>query len=372
MPVCETGGPMRVAVNVEQCWHAVPGGTGHVTVDLLQALVDGDHDVELVGVAARHGAPPRQPFLPPIPVRHSHLPQKMLYETWHGLRRPRVEGICGPVDVTVALGGATPPTSGPSVNTVHDLGFLHFPGFYTRHGVRFLERGLELVRRHATLVQVGSQATFDDCVAHGFDPERLRVVPWGVEIPEVTPDDIAAARTEVGIHGPYVLVVGTLEPRKNLRRLFDAWTSLGRGDVELVVVGPDGWGDATGERPDGVRFAGFVDRHVRDGLYAGAELSVYPSLFEGFGLPVLESMAAGCPVVTSTGTSTEELVVDGGGIAVDPTDVAAIAGAIDSFLTDDSRRAELARSGRRIAETYSWERTATAMVELWREAVAAR
>lgn len=371
--VCETREPMRVAVNVEQCWHAVPGGTGRVTVDLLRTIVDDEAgvggDIEMIGVAARHRDEPPTPFRPPIPVAHSRLPRKALYETWHGVRRPRVEGIAGPVDVAVALGGATPPTAGPSVITVHDLGFMHFPDFYTRHGVRFLERGLELARRHATLVQVGSQATFDDCVEHGFEPDQLRIVPWGVDIPDVADDDVAAARHQVGVDGPYVVVVGTLEPRKNLARLFTAWAAVDRGDVTLVVVGPDGWGDAMGDRPADVVFTGFVDRSIRDALYAGAELSVYPSLFEGFGLPVLESMAAGCPVVTSSGTSTEELVVDGGGVAVDPLDTDALARVIDRLLDDDAERARLAVSGRAVADRYSWSRTAREMVACWREVV---
>lgn len=363
---------MRVAVNVEQCWHAVPGGTGRVTVDLLRAVYEGRGSgpaaVDLVGVAARHAEMAPEAFRPRIPVTHSRLPQKTLYEAWHGARRPRAESLVGPVDVTVGLGGATPPTAGPLVVTVHDLAFLHFPEFYTRHGLRFLRRGLELIRREATLVPVVSQATFDDCVAHGFDPERLRVIPWGIDIPDVDPDDVVAARRRFDIQGRYVVVVGTLEPRKNLRRLMDAWNRLHRDDVTLVVIGPRGWGDAIGARPANVVFTGFVERKVRDALYTGAELSVYPSLFEGFGLPVLESMALGCPVVTSLGTSTEELVADGGGVAVEPTDANAIADAIANILDDDDERKRLSESGRRVARAYTWDACARANVAVWAEA----
>src|SRR5690606_5723264 len=201
------------------------------------------------------------------------------------------------------------------------------------------------------------------------DIARLRIIPWGVDIPTVTDDDVTAARRLIGVTGRYVVVVGTLEPRKNLARLFDAWRLLAPVDTTLVVVGPDGWGDAVGDRPDGVVFTGFVDRTARDALYRGAELSVYPSLFEGFGLPVLESMAVGCPVVTSSGTSTEELVVDGGGVAVDPRDVAGLATAIGGLLDDAASRGRLSESGRRVAERYSWDAVAAAHVDLWNEAV---
>src|SRR5690606_12951908 len=146
------------------------------------------------------------------------------------------------------LGGATPPTSGPLVAVVHDLGFLHFPDYYTRHGRRFLRRGLELIRRDAAILPVGPRAPFDYCVSYGFEPERLRLVPWGVDTPDVAAEDMESARERFSLRGRYVVVVGTLEPRKNLRRLMEAWKLVqhdlheNSDDLALVVIGPDGWG----------------------------------------------------------------------------------------------------------------------------------
>ncbi len=362
--------PMRIAVPLEQCWHEVPGGTARTSIDLTSALA-AEPGVEIVGVAARHSSPPPEPWRPTVPVEHLRLPRAALYESWHGLQRPRVEAATGPVDVCHVVGGAIAPSAAPLVVTVHDLAFLHHPAMFTRHGLRFFRRALQLTIERARLVFVPSMATLEDCVAAGIDRARLRHVPWGVTVSD--PDDVAvtAARDAFGLRGDYVVMVGTLEPRKNLQGMLEAWRLLDR-DVDLVVVGPEGWGDTVDPSlvPERLVKTGFVTAEVRDALYRGAAVSVYPSLFEGFGLPVLESMALGCPVVTSSGTSTEELVDDGAGLAVDPTDPAAIAHAVAGLLDDPAARDGLVERARRRASTYTWERTAAAVVDGYREVLA--
>ncbi len=362
---------MRIAVPLEQCWHEVPGGTARASIDLTRAL-DARSGIEIVGVAARHPSPPPEPWQPTVPVHHLALPRPLLYETWHGLGRPRVESVTGPVDLCHVVGGAIAASDAPLVVTIHDLAFLHHPEMFTRHGLRFFRRALQLTIERATMVFVPSLATLEDCVRAGIDRNRLRHAPWGVTVSD--PDDgaVAAARQRFGLHGDYVVMVGTLEPRKNLRGLLAAWSVLGRDDLGLVVVGPKGWGDAVDPAliPPTLTRTGFVTEDVRDALYRGATVSVYPSLLEGFGLPVLESMALGCPVVTSSGTSTEELVEGGAGVAVDPKDPTAIAAAIAGLVDDPSGREDLAERARRRAAEYTWERTASAVIDGYREVLA--
>lgn len=359
---------MRVAIPVEQCWHDVPGGTARTAIDLASALEDRP-DVEVVGVAARHGSPPAPAWRPSVPVRHLPLPRRLLYETWHGVRRPRVERATGPVDVCHAVGGAIPGTLAPLVVTVHDLAYLHLPGMFTRQGRRFFTRALSLTRDHAAQVQVPSLATLEDCVQAGIERDRLRHVPWGCTVTDPTPTEVDDARRRFGLPERYVVCVGTLEPRKNVARLLEAWRGLGRADVELVLVGPAGWGETTDGStfPPNVTMTGFVDDRTRDALYRGAVASCYPSLFEGFGLPVLESMALGCPVVTSTGTSTAELVAAGAGLAVDPHDPDAIGAAIASILDDAELRDGLVTAGLARARDHTWERAAQLAVAGYRE-----
>ena len=346
----------RVAMTLEQCWHRVPGGTAVAALALARALLGRD-DVDLVGVAGRHRDSPAAPYAPPIAVEQLPLAGPWLYETWHRLRWPAVERASGPVDVTHATTLAIPPTKAPLVVTVHDLAFLHQPGHFTKHGLRFFHRGMTLAQRRASLVLCSSQATLDDCRANGFDERRLRLVPLGVDIVPADPARVDELRR---VHGRYVLWSGTIEPRKNLPRLLEAFerVRIRHDDVRLVLVGPQGWNEELGPPRDGVTMLGFVPDDELRALYAGAAAFCYPSLMEGFGLPVLEAMAQGTPVVTSAGTSTAELAEGGAALTVDPLDVGAIADAIGSILDDGDVESGLADAGRRRAAERSWARTA--------------
>jgi glycosyltransferase involved in cell wall biosynthesis len=166
-----------------------------------------------------------------------------------------------------------------------------------------------------------------------------------------------------------------VEPRKNLRRLLKAFALVPRDDVDLVLVGPEGWNESIqadlAPLEGRVHVLGFVGRDDLESLLAGAAVFCYPSLQEGFGLPVLEAMIQGTPVITSKGTSTEEVAGDAG-LLVDPRDERAIAAAIEELLADQARADRLGVAGRARAATFTWERTAAATVAVYSEAMAAR
>jgi glycosyltransferase involved in cell wall biosynthesis len=356
-----------VAYTLEQCWHRVPGGTASAAIGAARALVARD-DVRLVGVAARHRRSPDPTWAPPIEVAHLPLPRRALYEAWHTFRRMPVERATGPVDVVHATGMAIPPRTAPLVVTVHDLGFVHFPQHATRNGQRFFRRSLELTRRDADLVLCPSEATRQDCLAHGFAADQVRVVPWGIDTAARGAHDARDTRADdarlasYGLtSGGFVLWVGTIEPRKNVGTLIDAFARLDRPDLQLALVGPDGWNEDLTARlaPLGARARtlGFVPAAELPVLYAHAAAFCYPSLLEGFGLPVLEAMAAGAAVVTSRGTATEE-VLGGCGFAVDPHDADAIADALAAVVDDAEERDRLGTAARARAATFTWERTA--------------
>ncbi len=361
---------LRVAVTVEQSWHVVPGGIARSTVDLLHALRERD-DLSLVGVAARHDDPPDPAFAPPVPVKHLPLPRRVLYEAWQLARVPRVERATGPVDVVHDAGYVVPPSRAPLVATVHDLMFLRYPEHYTRHALTVFRRGLSLARRHARLVMCPSRATLSACLESGFEQERLRLVPWGVDARAVEPDRARRIRARFGIERPYVLFCGTIEPRKNLGRVLEAFGSIEREDVDLVLAGPIGWNEdlqAALGRLDGRAHArGWVPPDELDALYQGAALTVYPSLGEGFGFPVLEAMAQGTPVVTSAGGATEE-VADEAAVLVDPHDVGSIADGIERLLDDAALARKLGDAGRERAGTFSWARSAELAAAVYAEA----
>jgi glycosyltransferase involved in cell wall biosynthesis len=351
--------PLRIAYTLEQCWHDVPGGSAVAALEVLRRLAQRD-DVEMIAVAGRHGAPPVEPFVPPVPVRQLPIARPWLYETWNRVGRPYVERATGPVDVCHSTIAIPAPTTAPHVVTVHDVAFVHNPGRFSKHGARVMSAGLARCRT-ADLVLVPSRATADDLAVLGFDSARLRVVPWGVEAHAVTDDDLARVRARHALPDRFVLFVGTLEPRKNLTRLAAAVARLDEA-IPLVVAGASGWGDAA-PAGDHVRFLGFVDALDLPALYASATVFAYPSLQEGFGMPILEAMAHGAPVVTSRGSSTEEAAAGAAALA-DPNDVDSIAGAIASVLADPT---PWVSRGAARAATASWDGTVDATVAAYRE-----
>jgi glycosyltransferase involved in cell wall biosynthesis len=229
-----------------------------------------------------------------------------------------------------------------------------------------------LAQRDATLVICPSRATLAECIEHGFDPSRLRLVPWGIEANPVTPAEVNVVRAKFGIAGRYVLWAGTIEPRKNLPVLLDAFDRLDRADITLVLAGPRGWNEDIQKQLDrlGSRVlqAGFVNRSDLAALYAGADVFCFPSRQEGFGLPVLEAMAQGTAVITSRGTATEEVIGDCG-VLVDHRDAVAMADALASLLEDGSERMRLGEAGRqRARDDFSWSSTAAALRSVYFEA----
>jgi glycosyltransferase involved in cell wall biosynthesis len=243
----------------------------------------------------------------------------------------------------------------PAVVTVHDLAVLRYPEAFptwTRlYGRTWLRPTLRRARR---LIAVSEFTRRETVELTGVDPGRIDVVPNAVD------PIFVAEGPEVA--GDYVLAVGTLEPRKNLERVIEAARSLG---AELRVVGARGWGgvDASG---DGVRWLGRVPDDELAALYRGAACLVYPSLYEGFGIPVAEAMACGTPVVTSTGSAMAEVAGDSA-VLVDPLDVDAIAAGIGEAVR---RRQALVTLGRERASRFTWAAAGQAAVECYRRALA--
>jgi glycosyltransferase involved in cell wall biosynthesis len=360
--------PVHVAMTIEQCWHRVPGGTAVAALRTLDELVQLP-DLTITGVGARHRHEPIDELRPPISCRTFPLPQPLLYDLWARTGRPRIEGLVPEADVVHATTILVPPSRKPLVVTIHDLAFLHEPGRFTARGNRLFRASLDIVRRSADLVLCSSDATKDDCVTAGIGADRLRVVPLGVRAGTPAPASAFALwRQAHNLAQPFLLFVGTLEPRKNLSRLLDAFALLSREihDLDLVVVGPSGWGEAVlppAAIADRVRMVGRVPDDVLVSLYREAVAVCYPSLSEGFGLPILEAMVNGAPVVTSRGSSTEE-VAGNAAVLVDPLDASDIARGIRNALGDRDRL--IALGGERAA-LFSWRSTAARTNEAYRD-----
>ena len=276
------------------------------------------------------------------------------------------------------------PFAGPALTTVHDLSWIAHPETHPLERVRFLERHLPRSLEQASAVLTDSDFVADEITRKlGVPRAKLRVVPLGVDASfrPRTPQELAPVLAQHALAGQaYLLVVATQEPRKNLARLAQAYAALPpalRARHPLVIAGGRGWLNAELERVVApleargeVRRLGYVDEAELPLLYAGAHAFAFPSLYEGFGLPVLEAMASGVPVLTSRGSSLEEIARDAiGPIArcVDPLEVDALREGLGCLLQDREWRAEAAARGLVHARAYGWQRCVEATLAVYRE-----
>ena len=276
----------------------------------------------------------------------------------------------------------------PVVLTIHDVTFLRYPDRFSRLKQRYLATFTRFSARRAARILADSAATKEDVHrAFGVPRERVDVVYPGVDedfrpLDPAKPEDaaqLAAFRRQHGLPEQLVLYQGTLEPRKNVDTLVRAFAmAVQRGlPHTLVLAGGKGWGyqaifravEESGARHR-IRFAGYVPREEQPLWYNAAQLFVYPSQYEGFGLPPLEAMACGVPVITSNTSSLPEVVGEAG-IMVDPADVEALAEAMLAVAEDESRRASLSAAGRQRARQFSWRAAAGEAAAGYRRALAA-
>jgi glycosyltransferase involved in cell wall biosynthesis len=265
--------------------------------------------------------------------------------------------------------GVAPARRGQAlVVTVHDLAFEHLTGSFSPRWRALYRAGLRAAARRADAILTPSRFTADDVVERtGVDASKVHVTPLAAAAP-LSPYPDAAARLErIGVRAPYLLFVGTIEERKNLVRLIRVYRVLAAEGLAhtLVLNGPAGFRadevvaaiDAGGPGRI-VRTSNLEDAGLGD-LYRGADAFVYPSRYEGFGLPVLEAMQHGVPVVASNSSSIPEVAGDAA-LLVDPEDDDALTDALRQVLTDRSLREDLARRGPAQAARFSWEATARA------------
>jgi glycosyltransferase involved in cell wall biosynthesis len=265
------------------------------------------------------------------------------------------------------------------VATIHDMIPLLWPQWVTYKHRLVVMAAYARLRRQADCIITPSEATKADVVNHlHISPQRIVVIPWGCEArfqPHGNPEHLAAVQQRYRLPAQYLLFVGTLEPRKNLITLLHAYARLraeGHAkDVKLVIAGRMGWLYAdifaavrTLALDTEVIFTGFVHDTDLPALYRGAHLLVFPSLYEGFGLPILEAMASGVPVVTSTTASMPEVAGDAA-LLVDPHQPEAIAAGIAQVLSQDQLRQAMIEKGLDRAQRFTWERVAQRTLEVY-------
>lgn len=361
-------------------------GIGRYTRELLRALAALDTSSEYRLIYAASAASARHP-LPDLPPNfHSRrLPfhDIWLARAWHRAQLPLpVNWLTGPIDLFHSPDFTLPPMARGTrtLLTVHDLSFVRDPDSAVDVLRAYLNRVVPRSVARADHVLADSLATRADLMElYGTPAEKISVLYSGVNErfqPVRDPVALSAVRARYGLgDGPFILAVGTLQPRKNYVRLIQAFAQLPAelNEVRLVLAGGRGWlFDAIFAEVERLRlrervlFPGFTDDADLPALYSAARVLAYPSLYEGFGLPILEAFACGTPVVTSTASSLPEVAGDAA-LLVPPTDVDALAAALQAALTDEALRAMLNQKAQARLALFSWDKSARQLLDTYHQ-----
>ncbi|MDQ4095509.1 MAG: glycosyltransferase family 4 protein [Actinomycetota bacterium] len=341
---------MRIAFDVGPL-SGRPTGVGRYARELVEALEVRGTDVRRYAVALRGRTDDS--------VARWRMPAKLVQAAWRRFDRPALERLVGRVDVVHATNFVLPALDeAAGVVTVHDLSYLRddtFPG-----GERLRTLVPWSVERAARVITPTAAVADEVAAEMDVDRERISVTHEGVSPLFFGSTPLSdTALEKMGIRRPFALAAGTIEPRKNLPRLLQAWRRAADnlGIWTLVLAGPQGWGPDLPETP-GVVLTGWMGDETLPGLLSAADLFCYPSLYEGFGLPPLEAMAAGTPVIAGDYPCAQEVLGEAARI-VDPLDVDALASALSQLASDEQSRKSMSFAGRAHAATFTWQSTAT-------------
>ncbi len=374
---------MHIAINAHLLAHTRSfrrAGVSHYIEQVLTHLAHIDQPHRYTIYTTRGLDSTALPLPPNFTVKPSRFPtiNPRVRIPWEQVIAPLLLGATG-ADLFHGTLNVTPLACPvPSVVTVHDLAFIRFPHTFRSYNRTYLDLATRVsVRRASRILAVSEHTKREVAGLLGVDPDRIIVTPNAARShfrpPE--PAALAAFRARRGLPERYVLYVGTLEPRKNLTTLLEAYARIASAtQAPLLIGGGKGWLyqpiferlDAIGLR-DRVQFVGYIDEDELPLWYAAATVFVFPSIYEGFGMPPLEAMACGTPVITSNTSSLPEVVGDAG-LMVAPYDIDALAGAIKNALGDADLRAELRERGFQRVRQFAWRTSAERTLAAYEQA----
>lgn len=373
---------MKIGIDISQIVYGT--GVSNYTKNLVEALTKIDHKNTyiLFGSSLRQNKSLREFKEKLTDVKNVEFkifkwPNSAWTYLLNKLRVIKIEKLIGEVDVLHSSDWTQPPTrkETKTVTTVHDMTVYIFEQSHLPKIVKNQKRRLELVKRDVDKIIADSKTTKDDLVKFlQIDEGKIKVIYLAPSADFKPQDDdkIAGTLTKYKIKKPYILSVATQEPRKNIQKLLDVFGQINkdRPEVNLVLSGKYGWGEGF-HQPDNVIWTDYVSQEDLVNLYCGCRVFVYPSLYEGFGLPILEAMACGVPVITSNNSSMLEIAKDTA-ILIDPRSEGQLKKAIEMVLDLDLEnyqkmvKASLAR-----AKQYSWTKTAKETLEVYQEVAGA-
>ena len=364
---------MKIGIDISQTAYFGTGVAAYTRL-LVASLLEIDRNNQYVlfaGSWRRRGVLTK--YLKSLPTNANFhpavlpLPPTALDLIWNKLHIVGVERFVGKVDIFHTSDWTEPPAKAKKVTTIHDMLVYKYPEYLNRRIVETQKRKLAWVKKEAAAILTDSVATKLDVIKYLKIPEeKIHVVYLGVAINYYPrpKDEVARVKLKYGITGEYILAVGTREPRKNLDRIKTSFGKLKLKDYTLAISGAYGWGKDI-MPDDNVKLLGYVDETDLPAIYTGATGFIYPSLYEGFGLPVLEAMACGVPVVTANSGSLAEITGDLA-ITVDPEAETDIAVGIDKVINlSAAKRTEISDAGRKHAGRFTWKKTAEQTLKVY-------
>ncbi|MDQ6670770.1 MAG: glycosyltransferase family 4 protein [Chloroflexota bacterium] len=381
---------MRIAIDYSAAVNQ-RAGVGRLVRNQVLALaaLDQHNDYRLVYARPNRGRVPEFPLARNFSRHEVGIQERWLTIAWHRANLPLpADWLSGPVDVYHSPDFVLPPLRrARGILTVHDLAFLMRPDCADERLRAYLEGVVPRSVQRADFIVADSENTRNDLVVLlGVQPASIAVVPGGVEarfLPVTDVEALSRARSRLGVgDAPFVLAIGVIEPRKNLNRLMDAFALLKQrggvpAELKLVLAGGRGWlvdgifeHHAASPVGDDILLPGFVPDEMLPAIYSAAEVLAFPSLYEGFGLPILEAMACGTPVVASHASCLPE-VADGAALMIDPADVDGLSAALELAVLDTALRTRLIEQGRQRAAKYTWERAARLLLKVYEKVAAA-
>lgn len=282
------------------------------------------------------------------------LPPSLLSLIWNNFHLLSVESLIGKFDWFITSDWTEPPAKAKKATIIHDLVFKRYPETVDPLILKTQEKRLHWVCRESSLIVVDSNATKSDLLKYyKIDSHKVHVIYPGVtDLPSNPNPEIVKSRFKLSL--PFLLTVGKIEPRKNIKRLIEAFEKSKIKNVDLVIVGSYGWGETVTSKNKNVKFITEVTDSDLAALYQSCLAFIFPSLYEGFGYPLVEAMKLGAPVATSNTSSMLE-IANGTAVTFDPINVSDMSAAISKIVNDEKLRRDLSEKSRKRSRQYSWD-----------------
>ncbi|NTU73724.1 glycosyltransferase family 4 protein [Candidatus Roizmanbacteria bacterium] len=354
---------MKIGIDISQtAFHGT--GVARFTEGLIQCISSDKYNEWTLFFSSLRQKPDQRLLQHTIKLKQYRLPPSLLSFLWNKIHILDMKNFVGPQDWFITSDWTEPPfKSARKATIVHDLTFRRFPEVVDPMIRDTQEKRLQRVAKESDIIFVDSQSTATDLSHYYTIPcKRIAVNYPGVEIVNPTESDIVTTKLKYALHKSFILAVGKIEPRKNLKRLVEAYKKLNQTDVELVIAGPPGWDKLDANQVENVRFLGYVSDSELSSLYRLCMFFMYPSLYEGFGYPPLEAMLHGCPVTMSNTSSLGEIGGDAC-LYFNPESIEEMSDSINKMIKDESLRKTLSSKGLIHAKKYSWDRYYHTMID---------